>query len=390
MKLNRKTHLIFAFWLSILGCKGQPTITAINNSPDGPPMGKPPIDVTWKDISPGWDQNGPKLLLTGKVYQPDGRTPAKNVLVYYYHTNTEGKYVHKPELPRSMPPNTEGQTHGYIRGWVKTGEDGQYEIYTVRPGQYPKFDDPAHIHLTVEEPNRAGYYIDDVVFDDDPLLTTQRRLKMENRGGTGVVRLVKKDGLWIGERNIILGSNIPAYGLSEEKGLSSGRNIGEDVFSFTPTHAWGPDKGSTACPVCKYGQFHGILYFIGNHPNWSDIRQWLTFFESESIKRGKYLKVYLIYGNELQDNFSEKNTILAQIGQELNLHQVALTHVPSFNDEASDVAFNKINPEVGSTIILFKRRNIIAKYLNLEPTKSNFETIQNRLEESKNAYFELE
>lgn len=54
-----------------------------------------PKTISPTDTSSGWNQNGQKLLLTGIFYQIDGKTPASNVLLYYYHTNTEGKYVHK-------------------------------------------------------------------------------------------------------------------------------------------------------------------------------------------------------------------------------------------------------------------------------------------------------
>ncbi|MBC8107137.1 MAG: hypothetical protein H7Z14_11150 [Anaerolineae bacterium] len=184
-----------------------------------------------------------------------------------------------------MAPNTLGQTHGYIRGWVRTGPDGRYAIKTVRPGTYPSNDEPAHVHATIKEPGRDEYYIDDFVFDDDTLLTTQKRLRMENRCGSGVLRLVRKDGVLVGERNIILGRNIPGHPHASAKAASSGRNIGEDVVSFIPFHAWGPDKGTRTCPICKYGWYHGILYFVGNNPNWDDTKAWLTFLEAESAKR---------------------------------------------------------------------------------------------------------
>ena len=83
-----------------------------------------PKTISPTDTSSGWKQNGQKLLLTGTVYQIDGKTPAPNVLLYYYHTNTDGKYLNKPEESRSMPPNELGQTHGYIRGWVKSDSLG--------------------------------------------------------------------------------------------------------------------------------------------------------------------------------------------------------------------------------------------------------------------------
>ncbi len=168
-----------------------------------------PAALNATDTSAGWMLDGPKLLVTGTVYQRDGKTPAPGVIIYYYHTNTEGRYVHKPGEKRSMPPNDRGNTHGYIRGWVKTGDDGKYFIYTVRPGSYPGYEEPAHIHVTIKEPDIKEYYIDEILFDDDPFLTTSHRNNLEGRGGSGIIKRVERDGLYVGIRDIILGRNIP-------------------------------------------------------------------------------------------------------------------------------------------------------------------------------------
>lgn len=342
------------------------------------------------DTSSGWALRGQKLLLTGIVYRSDSRTPAPGVIVYYYHTNTAGRYVHNPEDKRSMAPNNLGQTHGYIRGWVKTDSSGKYSIYTVRPGSYPDGTELAHIHLTVKEPNEIPeYYIDDIVFDDDVLMTTKKRIKMENRAGTGVVRLMEKGQLSIGERNIYLGLHIPNYPLPANAEDDNGKKIGEDIISFTPYHAWGPDKGSKACPICKYGRYHGILYFVGNHPNWTEIRQWLTFLEKESIKRDKYLKVYFIYGNSNAYNKQSRKAELEKLGKELLIVRTALTFVPSFSDIESDVYLAKINSNNGNTFLLYKRSNVIGKYINLKPGEQNFTLLRKKLDETINEYFKL-
>ena len=342
------------------------------------------------DTSAGWSQNGQKILLTGIVYQSDGKTPAPGVLIYYYHTNTAGKYLHKPEEKRSMPPNELGQTHGYIRGWVKTDSSGKYYIYTVKPGVYPTHDEPAHIHATIKEPNGIKeYYIDDFVFDDDKLLTSAKRKKMDNRCGSGVLRMVEMGELQIGERNLFLGLNIPGYPVKNNVTLNSGRNIGEDVFSFMPNHAWGPDKGTKTCPVCKYGWYDGILYFVGNHPNWPEIRQWLVFVEKESKKREKYLKVYFIYGNDVDYSKAEREGELEKLGRELTLNNVALTFVPSFSVTDSEIYLNNINQTVENTFIIYKRSRIIDKYVNLKPGQENFKLIAQRLDQSVNEYFDL-
>jgi protocatechuate 3,4-dioxygenase, beta subunit len=352
--------------------------------------GSAPEAVSSIDTSAGWHQDGQKILLTGTAYQIDGRTPAPDVVLYYYHTNQEGRYVHDPSVTRSMPPNDRGQTHGYIRGWVKTDSQGKYFIYTVMPGVYPTRDEPAHIHMTVKEPNDIGeYYIDDFVFDSDQLLTSARRMKMENRGGSGVLRMVQKDDLLVGERNLVLGLNIPDYPVENENAVASGINIGEDVASFIPYHAWGPDKGTRTCPVCKYGWYHGILYFVGDHPDWNEIKHWLSFLEEENARREKYLKVYFVYGNQKKYDKENREAELRKTGEELKLKKVALTFVPSFSDRESEVALNKISQTVENTFILYKRSRVVDKFINLKPKRENFDLISKRLDQTINEYFDL-
>jgi len=251
-------------------------------------------------------------------------------------------------------------------------------------------DEPAHIHITVKEPNDIKeYYIDDFVFDDDKILTSERRKKMENRCGSGVLRLVQKGDLQIGERNIILGLNIPDYPKKPTVGINSGKNIGEDIRSFIPYHAWGPDKGTRTCPICKYGWYHGILYCVGNDPNWDEIKLWLTFLENESKKREKYLKVYFIYGNEKAYNKSDREMKLAKLGKDLQLKKVALTFVPSFSDSESEIDLNEINSAVENTFIIYKRSRVVDKFINIKPNQDNFNLLSIRLDQTINEYFDL-
>jgi protocatechuate 3,4-dioxygenase beta subunit len=212
---------------------------------------------------------------------------------------------------------------------------------------------------------------------------------MENRAGSGIIRFVQKENLLIGERNIILGLNIPNYPIKNKELITSGKNIGEDIFSFTPFHAYGADKGTKTCPICKYGWFHGILYFVGNNPNWEEIKDWLVFLDGECLKRENYLNVYFIYGNESNYNKESRISNLENLGTTLGLQKVALTFVPSFSDEISEVYLNKIDQNVENTFLIYKRSNIIDKYVNLKPNQKNFNKIINRLDKSANEYFML-
>ncbi|CAN5568056.1 hypothetical protein BH11BAC2_BH11BAC2_09540 [soil metagenome] len=343
-----------------------------------------PTNINAVDTSFGWTENGQKLLVTGTAYKIGGKTPAPNVIIYYWQTDNNGYY----STTKGM--DEKAKRHGHIRGWVKTDENGKYSIYSIRPAPYPNENIPAHIHTSVKEPNIENeYYIDEFVFDDDKLLKREKRKALENRGGSGVLRVLISGNLQIAEHNIILGLNIPNYPDKVKSEKQSGLQIGEDNPSFIPFHAFGPDKGTRTCPVCKYGRFHGIIYFVGNYPNWDDIKKWLTFLEQESVKRSKFLKVYFVYGNGNKYNKETRQKELENIGIELKLKNIALTFVPSMTDTESEVNLNKINQSVENTFVIFKNRVIIDKFINFKATLDNFKIISSSLDKTKGEYFNL-
>ena len=383
----------------VTGCKGQTK----TNAPATPPISKSklvgggcdgceimfvdmPTNINAVDTSSGWTEKGQKLLITGGAYKTDGKTPAQNVIIYYWQTDNNGYY----SAQRGM--DEKAKKHGHIRGWVKTDQNGKYSIYTIRPSPYPNDVLPAHIHLSVKEPDIENeYYTDEINFDDDKLLIPHlKKYPQENRGGSGVVRILLEGNNQVAEHDIVLGLNIPNYPKKEYGVEKSGLNIGEDQPSFIPFHAFGPDKGTQTCPVCKYGRYHGIIYFVGNNPNWAEVKKWLTFLEQESTQRQKYLKAYFVYGNENSYRKEARQRELEQLGKELNIKNIALTFVPAFSDTKTETNLNKINPDVENTIIIYKHRSIIDKYINIKPTAENFKVISERLNQTKGEYFDLQ
>lgn len=344
-----------------------------------------PKEISSVDTSPGWNEKGQKLIVTGMAFQLDGKTPAPNVIIYYWQTDNDGYYSPRPGMDEAA------KRHGHIRGWVKTDANGKYTIKTIRPAPYPNDILPAHIHLSVKEPDVVNeYYTDEINFDDDKLLIPHfKKYPQENRGGSGVLRVLLKDNLQIAEHNIILGLNIPNYPKKTTASIQSGLNIGEDQPSFIPFHAFGPDKETQTCPVCKYGRYHGIIYFVGNNPDWTEIKNWLNFLEQESENRKKYLKVYFVFGNENDYNKNERQKQLENLGNELNIKNTALTFVPSFSDKDTEANLNKINPKVKNTFIIYKHRSIVDKYIDLKPTDENFRMLSNALDKTQGDYFDL-
>ena len=165
-------------------------------------LGRPTVLSPQARIAP-LGEPGEPLVLSGRVVDRAGR-PAAGIVVYAYHTDRHGLYRHAPGLRGAAA------RHGALRGWAMTDAAGRYRFETIRPGSYPGRDVPQHIHMHVIEPGRATYYIDDVMFADDPKLTAaQRRLLASGRGDDGIVMPSRTAGAWHAVRDIALGANIP-------------------------------------------------------------------------------------------------------------------------------------------------------------------------------------
>lgn len=162
-------------------------------------VGRPEPLESRSRIAPA-SATGVPMVIEGTVRHPDG-TPAPGIVVYAYQTDAGGIY------PR-------GDTaHGALRGWAHSDANGRYGFDTIRPGAYPDSNIPQHVHMHVIEPGRVTYYIDDLVFDDDPLLTpAHRKRTATGRGGSGLGHPVRDArGVWRVQRDITLGQNVPGH-----------------------------------------------------------------------------------------------------------------------------------------------------------------------------------
>jgi len=155
---------------------------------------------------PDFDKDGPKLKVTGTVYQSDGKTPAKDVILYVYHTDQGGIY------PTRGDERGWAKRHGYLREWIKTDGQGRYTFYTRKPAPYPGRSVSAHIHVTFLESSGKYYWLSSYLFADDPLLSEKEKAQKNPRGGTSGLLVLKKEGeMWVGSRDFVLGKNIPNY-----------------------------------------------------------------------------------------------------------------------------------------------------------------------------------
>lgn len=159
-----------------------------------------PKNVSWRTVIPPKDELGEKLIISGTIFLPDGKTPAKDVLVYVYHTNNKGIY------PKKGNEKGNAKRHGYLRGWMKTNSDGKYEFETIRPAPYEThYGEPAHIHYTIEAPNYPEYWLTGLWFADDNRVKAYKDT-VERDGGFSNITILTRDenNILRGTRNIML------------------------------------------------------------------------------------------------------------------------------------------------------------------------------------------
>lgn len=155
-----------------------------------------PLNVGTKTVLSAEKEKGEPMVISGRVYQKDGKTPAPNTLIYLYHTDFEGYYGR----------NSSEHKHGRYRGWMLTDREGRYSFMSIKPAPYPVNRFAAHIHMTVTTETAREDWIDSILFEGDKLISDGERKNSGKRGGFNpILTLTKGDGgLLVGTRDIRL------------------------------------------------------------------------------------------------------------------------------------------------------------------------------------------
>ena len=150
------------------------------------------------DSIPDFKSKTEPLMITGVIYESDGKTPAKDVIMYISQPDENGNY----ELKRSND-----KRYVYHRGWIKTDADGRYTFYTFVPGNSINNREVKHIHSIIKEPGKPEYGLEAFVFDNDPFLSKSCRKKLAKRGIDNILTPVMKDNILVATKDIILEAN---------------------------------------------------------------------------------------------------------------------------------------------------------------------------------------
>lgn len=141
-----------------------------------------PSRIGWLARIAPESERGSALVINGRVYREDGRTPAAGITVFAYHTDANGHY----DVPAA------GAHSWRLKGWAVTDADGRFTFRTIRPASYPNATVPQHVHLTIEGPNVPRRSVTEIEFDDDPKVTAQQRNASNAAGVFGGVRPVTR------------------------------------------------------------------------------------------------------------------------------------------------------------------------------------------------------
>ena len=141
------------------------------------------------------DEPGEKLVVSGVVFAPDGKTPIKGASVYVYHTDAKGVYT--------PGPNNDNR-NSRLRGYMRTDTSGKYEYTTIKPAPYPEGQVAAHIHYVVTAP---GYQerVFEILFEGDPLISARTRADAQQPySGFSIRPLAKDQSMWRITQDVVM------------------------------------------------------------------------------------------------------------------------------------------------------------------------------------------
>ncbi len=154
------------------------------------------------DSIPDFETKKEKLMISGTIYQSDGVTPAKDVILYISQPDEDGDYELK---------SSNGKRYVHHRGWVKTDADGRYTFYTFVPGSFLHNRELKHIHPVIKEPGKPEYDMEAFLFDNDPFLSKSCRKRLAKKGIDNILKLEKKETMFVATKDIVLSQERTEY-----------------------------------------------------------------------------------------------------------------------------------------------------------------------------------
>lgn len=148
------------------------------------------------DTIPDFRSKTNKLKLTGIIYESDGVTPAKDVILFIEQADEDGDF----DLRR-----TGDDRYVFHRSWVKTDSDGRYTFYTFVPGNDRRYNQLQQIFPIIKESSKAEVQLAPLLFNDDPLLTKRCRKRLKKKGIVeSILNTKEENGILVAKKDIVL------------------------------------------------------------------------------------------------------------------------------------------------------------------------------------------
>ena len=151
---------------------------------------------------PDFQSKPTKLKISGTIFEADGKTPAKDVVLFIYQPDEDGNY----EIKKIDNKNR----YVHHRAWIKTDADGRYTFYTFMPGKYLRNKELKQIHRIIKAPGQPEFDMASFFFNDDPLLP-ELTLACRAQAVQSMLRLEKEGDMLVAYKDIKLNNEIKHF-----------------------------------------------------------------------------------------------------------------------------------------------------------------------------------
>jgi hypothetical protein len=146
--------------------------------------------------------------------------------------------------------------------------------------------------------------------------------------------------------------------------LSSGLNKGEYVSPFHPQHVSGPDKGTDTCPPCKYGNLPAVQVWFGGSEDTNNIMALAKVVDGAVAKNPENLKGFMIRVANC-DTCTNMAKMMGTDAEKKGMKNVAIAYVKADNEAIKNYKIN-LDAKVKNTVLVYKDRQVVAKFVNLK------------------------
>jgi protocatechuate 3,4-dioxygenase beta subunit len=128
------------------------------------------------------------------------------------------------------------------------------------------------------------------------------------------------------------------------------------VVPWNPVHVAGPDRGTTACPVCTYQERPAVLIFVRDGEDAAELARQLQTLVNTFRKRE--LKGFVV----VLDSTPER---LKRMARELGIAEIALCY-PEPETRAEALREYRIHPAAKNTVLVYKDYVVAASFTDLD------------------------